>query len=88
MTEEKSLPSIDFSGFVISLGTQTLINLGNAPDPFTGATHQDLESAKQTIDLLAILEDKTKGNLSPEESALLHKLLLDLRLAYAEKKKA
>lgn len=76
-------PTLDFSGFLISLGTSALINLGEMPDPDTRQLHQDLEAARNTIDILGLLEEKTRNNLSDDESALLQKLLFDLRIAYA-----
>ncbi len=76
------LPPIDFSGMIISFGTSALINLGAMPDPEGGPLRQDLAAAKQTIDMLAMLKDKTKGNLTHEEEQLLNKLVLDLRLAF------
>ena len=83
MSEHK--PTLDFSGFIISVGTSALINLGQMPDPETHTTSQDFEAARQSIDILALLMDKTRGNLTEEESALLQKLLLDLRITYVEK---
>jgi hypothetical protein len=76
-------PALDFSGFLISLGTSALINLGEMPDPDTHQLHQDLEAARNTIDILGLLEEKTRNNLSDDEGALLQKLLFDLRIAYA-----
>jgi len=72
---------LDFSTFLISLGTSALVQLGEAPDPTTGGQMTaDITAARQTIDLLGILEVKTRGNLSEAEDALLKNLLRDLRL--------
>jgi hypothetical protein len=72
---------LDFSTFLISLGTSAMIQLGDAPDPTSGGMLKaDPEGARQTIDLLGLLEEKTRGNLDPAESELLTNLLTDLRL--------
>jgi len=77
---------LDFATFLVSLGTSALIQLGEAPDPTTGsASPPDLPSARQTIDLLGLLEEKTQGNLSESEDHLLRHLLRDLRLHYLSK---
>lgn len=79
---EKELPAIDFSTFVLSLSTSAIVHLGEAQPPEGGEQRKDLELAKQTIDILGLLQDKTKGNLSTEEKQLLDELLYDLRLRY------
>ena len=72
---------LDFSTFLISLGTSAMIQLGDAPDPTSGGMLKpDPEGARQTIDLLGLLEEKTRGNLDPTEAELLTNLLSDLRL--------
>jgi len=72
---------LDFSTFLISLGTSAMIQLGDAPDPTSGGMLKpDPEGARQTIDLLGLLEEKTRGNLDPTEAELLANLLSDLRL--------
>jgi hypothetical protein len=74
-------PGLDFNAFVLSLGSSALINLGEAPDPTTGKTQDpDLVLAQEAIDLLALLEEKTKGNLSQDESRFLQTMLYDLRM--------
>ncbi len=75
-----AVPHIDFSTFVLSLGHSALIQLGEAPDPETQAVAANPLMARQTIDLLALLEEKTKGNLTGEEERLLSHLLYDLRM--------
>jgi hypothetical protein len=77
------LPAIDFSTFVMSLSHSVLVNLGDAPDP-EGKRGVHLELARQTIDLLALLQEKTKGNLTGPEEQLLEQALTDLRLRYVE----
>lgn len=75
---------IDFTTFVFSLGSSALMHLGDTPHPETGESLKDLELAKETIDLLAMLEQKTKGNLSDEEARFLGALLYDLRVRFIE----
>ncbi len=75
---------VDFSTFVLSLGTSVLYHLGVASDPETGATRTNLPMARQVIDIMALLHDKTAGNLTAEEGKLLETLLFDLRLKFVE----
>lgn len=82
---DAALPAVDFSTFVLSLAHSALVHLGVAPDPATGKEHPpNLPLARQTIDLVSLLADKTRGNLSGEEERLLEQLLYDLRLRYVE----
>ena len=78
---------IDFSGFVLSLSTSVMIHLGDVPDPITRETVIELPLAQQTIDILAMIRDKTKGNLSRDEEMLINDLLTDLRMRFVEKVK-
>lgn len=80
----EELPSIDFSTFVLSLSHSALLHLGEAPHPDTNRLEKNLPLARQTIDLIALLEDKTKGNLTGDEERLLHQILFDLRMRYVE----
>lgn len=77
----RTLPELDFSTFVLSLVTSAMVHLGEAPHP-DGQTRKDLQLAKQTIDILGMLRDKTQGNLTPEEGQLVDEVLYDLRLRY------
>ncbi len=86
--QARELPPADFSTFVLSLGSSALIHLGQVEDPGEGGRHRDLPMAKHTIDLLSLLREKTKNNLSQEEDELLESLLYDLRLRYVEVVKA
>jgi hypothetical protein len=79
-----SLPAVDFHTFVLSLGSSALLHLGEIEHPDVGATQKDLPLAKHTIDILVMLEQKTKGNLTPAEEKLIQSLLYDLRLRYVE----
>jgi hypothetical protein len=79
---------IDFVTFVFSLGSSALMHLGDAPNPETGRLEKNLPLAQETIDLLAMLQGKTHGNLTPEEERFLGGLLYDLRLRFIEAAKA
>jgi len=85
--EPAALPEIDFSTFVVSLSSSALIHLGVVADPMTGEQNKDLAIAKQTIDMLAMLQEKTKGNLTNEESQLMESMLYDLRMRYVAESK-
>ena len=80
----RSLPDIDFATFVLSLASSVLVNLGEMENPETGEQDRNLPIAKQTIDILAMLQSKTKGNLSDEEEKLIQGLLYDLRIKYVD----
>ena len=78
-------PALTFPAFVLSLAHTAAVHFGDTPDPSTGATApQDLVAAKQMIDVLALLEEKTRGNLSAEERQLIEQLLYELRLRFVE----
>jgi hypothetical protein len=81
---DDSLPAIDFATFVLSLSHNVLVHLGDAPDPSGGLPKRDVAMAKQTIDLLAVLQEKTAGNLTGEEERLLDQVMYDLRMRYEE----
>ena len=78
---------ISFSMFVTSLGMQVLMHLGEFPNPQTNEKSEDLVSAKGTIDLLAMMKEKTAGNLTDEEDKLMTNLLAELQVKYVEKVK-
>lgn len=80
-------PPVDFSGFIVSLATSAMAYLGDIPDPTTGKSEENLEGAQQMIDILSILQVKTKGNLEPDEERLLDDLLYELRMRFLTKKK-
>lgn len=71
-----------FSTFILGLSTQALLHLGEIPDPQTGTTKRDLPAARQVIDILGILKQKTVNNLERAEQALLDSVLHDLRMAF------
>ena len=82
--DEPPLPEINFATFVVSLNASALMNLGAIEDPSSGQTNKNLPMAKQTIDILSMLEEKTAGNLTPEETNLLKNILYDLRIIYVK----
>lgn len=81
---EQALPEINFSAFVISLSTQALMQLGEIANPMTGKVEIDVPVAKQMIDILGMLKDKTRGNLNASEDRLMEDILFDLRMKYVE----
>ena len=78
-----TLPAIDFSTFIMSLSHSVLVHLGDAPD-HEGNQSPYLELARQTIDLIGLLQEKTRNNLTGPEESLLEQALTDLRLRYVE----
>ena len=80
------MPELNFSTFVISLNSSALVHLGVINEPSTNQKIKDLAIAKQTIDILGVLDEKTKGNLTDEEAKLLKNILHDLRMMYVKEK--
>ena len=85
MTDAHHPAAVDFGTFVLSLGSSALVHLGEINHPDTDQASENLLLARQTIDLLAMLEEKTQGNLTGEETRFLSDLLADLRLKFVEK---
>jgi hypothetical protein len=85
--EGTPLPDIDFSTFIFSLSSSAILHLGLMENPYTKTIDKDLPLAKQTIDIISMLKDKTKGNLSAEEENLITHLLTELRLKYVNEVK-
>ncbi len=81
---EAPLPEINFSTFIISLSTQALMHLGEIADPLSGKKETDLPVAKQMIDIISMLQEKTRGNLDSGEQQLVEDVLYDLRLRYVD----
>lgn len=82
---ESTESGLSFAQFVLSLGTTAAVHFGDLPDPVSGERGEpDLMSASQMIELLALLQDKTRGNLDPAESKLLDDLLYDLRMRFVQ----
>ena len=78
-------PQLSFTGFVLSLAGTAAIHFGDLPDPISGATSEvNLEGATQMIEILSLLEQKTRGNLTAEEREVLAQVLYELRMRYVE----
>ena len=71
---------MNFASFLLSLATTGMVHLGEIPEPTTGQKMENLEAARQMIDILRILKEKTEGNLSSEESQLMENLLYELQM--------
>ena len=80
-------PEINFATFIASLNASALLQLGAIEDPTTGTKNKNLPMAKQTIDILSMMQEKTVGNLTQEEENLLKNILYDLRLMYVKEKR-
>ena len=85
MTDAHPPAPLDFGTFVLSIGSSALVHLGEIQHPDSSEARENLLLARQVIDLLAMLEEKTRGNLTPEEARFLSDLLADLRLKFVEK---
>lgn len=88
--KEKNRPfrDADFSHFLLGLATSALIELGAMAHPGTGKTSVNIEEARYIIDILGMLEEKTKGNLSPQEESHLKEILFNLRMTFVNVQKA
>jgi hypothetical protein len=80
------LPKINFATFIFSLNSSVLVQLGVIDDPATGKKAKNQHLAKQTIDILGMLEEKTRGNLTEDEGSMLKNILYDLRMIYVKEK--
>ena len=88
-TDKHEASAINFVAFVLSLAHTTAVHFGDVPDPFSGAKAQaNLAAAQQMLDILALIEEKTRGNLTAEERQLLEQVLFELRLRYVEAQNA
>ncbi|MCX5853028.1 MAG: DUF1844 domain-containing protein [Deltaproteobacteria bacterium] len=83
---EEHYPDVNFASFVLSLSTSAMYHFGDFPDPVSKQSERNLPAAKQTIDLLSMLKDKTAGNLDEGEKSLIDGLLFELRLRYVKEK--
>jgi len=88
-SEEKETEpfQVDFSTFIMSLTSSAFYHLGDMPDPSTGKKEVNLPAVQQTIDMLIMLREKTKGNLKEDEKKLLEQLVYELQVKYVEKTK-
>ncbi len=84
--ESFQLPEINFATFIFSLNSSVLAHLGIIDDPASGKKVKNLVLAKQTIDILGMLEEKTRGNLTEDEESMLKNMLYDLRMIYVKEK--
>jgi Domain of unknown function (DUF1844) len=86
---DTEVPQVSFIAFIFSLASNAAVHFGDLPDPVTNEKQPpDLAAAAQIIDLLAMLEEKTRGNLTAEERQLLEQLLFELRMRHVEAAKA
>ncbi|MFW5730007.1 MAG: DUF1844 domain-containing protein [Desulfonatronovibrionaceae bacterium] len=83
--EEGPMPKVDFITFVLSLSSSALMHLGEIPEQEGGETRVNLPMAKHTIDILSMVEEKTRGNLSTEEEKMLKDFLFEVRMKYVQK---
>ena len=84
--EDLKLPEINFPTFIFSLNSSALVHLGVIEDPASGQKSKNLLMAKQTIDILGMIEEKTQGNLSNDEANMLKHILYELRMIYVKEK--
>lgn len=88
MSESGQRPEVSFVAFILSLASNAAVHFGDLPDPMTNETRpQDLDAAAQLIEIIAMLEEKTRGNLTAEERQLIDQILFELRMRYVEAKK-
>ncbi|OGP98181.1 MAG: hypothetical protein A2Z39_02945 [Deltaproteobacteria bacterium RBG_19FT_COMBO_46_9] len=78
------LPEVNFNSLIFSLSSSALLNMGDIAEPQTGERKKDLPMAKYSIDIISMLQEKTKGNLTEEEHKFLDSILADLRLRYVK----
>jgi hypothetical protein len=83
--ESSQRPPIDFPSYILGYYAQGSVLLGKVPNPYTNKKEEDPEAAKNIIEILAMLEQKTKGNLSKEEAQLLESVLYELRMEFMAK---
>jgi Domain of unknown function (DUF1844) len=83
------MPELSFTSFVLSLASTAAIHFGDLPDPISGQPLEpNLEGAAQMIEILSLLDQKTRGNLTAEERQVLEEVLYELRLRFVEVKGA
>jgi hypothetical protein len=82
--EGEDFPPVNFAGFILSLSTTAMFHFGDFPDPATQKAVVNLPAAKQTIDIMGILQEKTRGNLDAEEKQLLDSILFELRMRFVK----
>lgn len=82
--EAEAGPPVDFSTFILSLSSSVMIHFGEIPDPVSQQKQKNLGAARQTIDIIAMLQEKTRGNLEEHEQRLVDNVLYELRLRYVD----
>ena len=85
--EDYTLSEINFVTFILSMSASAMLHMGQVPNPETGKSEKNLPLAKQSINIIEMLKEKTKGNLDTEESKLLESVLYDLRMNYVQASK-
>jgi hypothetical protein len=85
-TESLDYPPVNFTNFIISLSTSALFQFGDFPEYEGGKAAKNLPAAKQTIDILDMLNEKTKGNLDQNEATLIQGVLYELKMRYVKEK--
>ena len=86
MDNETNYPPVNFTNFVLSLSTSALFHFGDFAEVEGATPQKNLQAAKQTIDILDMLNDKTKGNLDKNESSLIQGVLYELKMRYVKEK--
>jgi len=84
--QEHDYPQVTFTNFVLSLSTTVLFHFGDFPEHEGGKTEKNLPAAKQTIDILDMINEKTKGNLDENEGKLIQGVLYELKMRYVKEK--
>ena len=86
--EESAYHEVDGVGFILSLSTTAMSHFGDIPDPYTQKREKNLAAAKQTIDILSLLQEKTRGNLDQQEREILEEALYELRMRFVKEQGA
>ncbi len=86
--KQMPIPEVNFSTFIMSLSSSAMVHLGEVADPSTGKVDYSPVLAKQSIDVLALIEDKIKNGMTKDEERLLCELLYNLRMKYVQKTKS
>jgi len=84
--EEAITPEMNFASFIFSLSTSAMYHFGDFPDPVSKKAERNLAAARQTIDIIAMLKEKTEGNLDSDEKNLIDAILFELRMRYVKEK--
>ena len=88
VSDSDARPQVSFIAFIFSLASNAAVHFGDLPDPMTNETRPpDLAAAAQLIDIIAMLEEKTRGNLTAEERQMVDSVLYELRMRYVDAKK-